>query len=203
MKRLFIFLLIVSCGPQVDDFERVNFDSTNGPERLEIYAFYPLGDKYFDKNDSLKLEEWMTNKTDLLCGLGCDSELCEGRNVFEHKGGGPNGAEWNAESDLYFAIFHSGVDAYQLFLNDSLSAFEVIQKPIVDWIRIPSETWMRILRPLENEDLPFLYDKAEIESEKSELSLRLAPLKTGEVIKFTLKSDSLERVNYFHVAYGE
>ena len=126
-----------------------------------------------------------------------------GRDVFEHHGGGPNGAEWNAEVDLYLAISHNRLDGYHLFLNDSLCAFEVIKKEDVDWIRIPSETWLPLLRPMEADDLPYLFDQVDIENENSELSLRLAPLKTGEVLQFIVQSDTIKRINYFHVAYGE
>ncbi|NOQ72557.1 MAG: hypothetical protein GQ574_11175 [Crocinitomix sp.] len=197
MKRLFIFLLIVSCNPQNDEDELIDNEVARHVSALEVYAFYPLGDKYYVESDSLEIENWLKAKTENL------QSQVNGRNVFEHEGGGPNGVEWNAEVDLYLAVNHYGLESYQVFLNDSLCTFEVIKKPNIDWIRIPKEFWIPRLKPMRNSDLHHLFSNQEMKDERMRMSSSAASLFTGEVIQFVVKTDSIERINYFHVAYGE
>lgn len=58
-------------------------------------CYYKLDDKYSTSADSTEINLWWQNKLK-------DIELKGAQNsLFESKGGGPNGAQWNPSADLY------------------------------------------------------------------------------------------------------
>jgi hypothetical protein len=197
MKRVFILLIVISCNNSERPLDLGELGPPKGHTWLEVSAYYPLGDKYYNDADSIHIENWRRDKVPSIVGIQ------GGENIFLHNGGGPNGAEWNAEVDLYLAINHFGLEGYDVYINDSLFVFESVQEGDTDWICVPVEMWLPLLRPIEEADLPYLFSTIDIESEKNGVLLSPAPLNTGELIKFTIKGGDHELINYFHVAYGE
>lgn len=174
----------------------------------QIVCFYKLDDKYSDSEDSNTINNWWQSKLEEIVENGVYS------NLLEHQGGGPNGAEWNADTDLFFAVVIPQVidlDSVSttVKLNDIPVAVlmqEVQQQTdrTLFSFAISSSLWKSALRPINDTDISLLFPEEMINKPEEEL---IAPLNTGEVfvIEFecSTPSRSYSATGCFHVAFGE
>ena len=70
-------------------------------DQPELGCYYELDDKYSDSKNEKLIEEWWNSKLESIKEKGIQNH------IFTKDGGGPNGAEWNTYTDLYFVISRS------------------------------------------------------------------------------------------------
>lgn len=173
-------------------------------EGLVLRCHYLQGEKYAADQDSTRFEDWMTQ---LL------NQMEEGRaqayDLFSHQGGGPAGAEWNADGAILVvaqlpahmaAILHP-----QLQLNGQPQhfrmTFETGSATRFCYL-LSGKAWTGLLRPITAADHALLYPDQNMAA-----SGRGSPIGEGQVLKAEfscrLKGQTLTAVKAFHVAYGE
>lgn len=171
----------------------------------QIGCFYEMDDKYSDEENSALIELWWMTKLDTIEANGVQND------VLQTNGGGPNGAEWNTDTDLYFVVFpvpHNVVStAVSLNDVDSLSVkthYDTLENGVIIYFSIEKEIWQQALRPIEEVDYLPLYGKEKMENEAN----FIAPLNIGEVFKINVTLTGSDQTShtvsdYFHIAYGE
>ncbi len=178
---------------------------TSNPAVLTTYLFYSFDRKEPEPAETSAADAgtWIDIKTaDIILSGKANGDL------FEHNGGGPNGAEWNPAGDLYLLISAPSTLAGsepELRLNGStFSGFDIISKSSGDsadafyWIRIPAGVWNNQLKDIEESDYSGLFgDKPTPAPDKTEI-----PLNTGRIIKFEIKFGDRTATKYLHVDFG-
>lgn len=177
----------------------------------KIACYYELDDKYSDISDTSEINKWWSNKLENIKQSGIDND------IFSKEGGGPNGAEWNSNADLYFAGMFGISDQYKknkvsISLNNKFIDVEKFNiqsysKDMLVSFMIPKEVWKAALRSVTPEDYIPLYGKEQVDMYNNDETVFAAPLNTGEVftIGITIKTATgeLNTTEYFHIAYGE
>lgn len=172
----------------------------------EVYGFYKMDDKYSVEKDTQTIQQWMHSKTETIIANNIEFNLFDK----DRQGGGPNDAEWNADTDLYLAISSPdkiNPEDLKISINNNQfiphSPF-LIQKdsPTVLWIKIPYEDWYKALRKIEKHEYKKIYGK-DFLAGISDGHIPSAPLNSGKIVKFDFKIRKSCSTHYFHVAYGE
>jgi len=199
MKRLFILFLIISCQGQIDqpieDVEDIK--EIIPPAQLEAYCFYQLDDKYCEVTDSSVIQNWQDDKSTAL------SHHDVRGNLFEQKGGGPNGAEWNPSTTLYLVV-----NQYTLnfkFLQNNLE-YKYRSELIggYTWISLSQNEWEERLVDVTDEHWKNMFpDGPTNESDDLGLAGAIQPPKTGQVLPFTFVMNQDSTTYYFYAAFGE
>ena len=96
-----IFLLSIisfSCGSgKTDSTENLSSDTVAKSSKEEFMALYYLNDdKYAIDDPVINIEEWIDQKIEFISMYGDSNSL------FQRKGGGPAGSEWNPSNDFLF-----------------------------------------------------------------------------------------------------
>lgn len=138
----------------------------NGMVEFDFHCHYLLDEKYKLDQEEGKSAAWIT---DLLEGH-LKGEPGEHYDLLSHRGGGPLGAEWNSNGDLYFWGRIEQPAAYfknlKLFLNqkDYLSDFRIESKPLltVFGLRIAAAQWQSNLKEIEKGSYPYLFRKDDL-----------------------------------------
>ncbi|NNE97638.1 MAG: hypothetical protein HKN25_01325, partial [Pyrinomonadaceae bacterium] len=173
------------------------------------FLFYSLDKKEPEPATSAEsdIDDWINTKTGNIFVNQVSNDL------FEHKGGGPNGSEWNPEGDLYLSIFaparqESGRP--EIKINGiAIETARVIEKSsitrdgVVYWIRIPSDIWTKQLRRIDEKDLISLFDKETVLKALSGEQRSAAPLTTGRFIEMEITVGNQTLKKYFHATFGE
>lgn len=175
----------------------------------QLGCYYQLDNKYSDITYTNTISEWWYNKEKAI------SEQGVGSNLFSEQGGGPNGAEWNSETNLYFAALfpkteeQMHIKAISVYVNDSVSSIERSMQTtplgLMITFSIKKEQWIEYLHEIKPKDYEFLFDQEYLQVPEEELA---APLNTGEVFKIEVILETLDNPpakvsDYFHIAYGE
>ena len=170
---------------------------------LTSYCFYELDDKYSSKSDSITIMSWLNEKSNLLL----NAESVE--NIFNHNGGGPNGAEWNPSTNLYVAIMsppksNTSIKFAELFINGRPYGEKILEyNPNLTWYRVSRDFWENESRPITPLDISEMYSEDFLNSVKNERAQPITDLNYGEILKFEIffKSDTLSK--FFHITTGE
>ena len=198
--------LVISC--QRIDGSKPNITGNTELKQVEnaspiAYCFFKLDDKYSTENDPLIINKWLKRKSDLILkNKSID-------NIFNHNGGGPNGAEWNPSTDLYIAILSPSIakgsaENHQLFMNTKVYEQKILAySPDLIWYNVKQDFWEDQLRTIDPSDIAEMYSNEFLEDIKTGSFEPVTELNYGEIIKFEvlLKSDTVSY--FFHAAYGE
>lgn len=171
-----------------------------------VYGFYKMDDKYSAEKDTQTIQQWMHSKTETIIANNIEFNLFDK----DRQGGGPNNAEWNADTDLYFAISLPDTinpEDLKISINNNQfiphSPFSIQKDPeTVLWITIPHEDWYKALRKIEKHEYKKIYGE-DFLAGISDGYIPSAPLNSGKVIKFDFEIRKSLSSHYFHVAYGE
>ncbi|MEZ4805214.1 MAG: hypothetical protein R2852_06960 [Bacteroidia bacterium] len=176
---------------------------------LNLGCYYKLDDKYSESEDSSEIGIWWRNKLIQFEQHGFQN------NLFDNRGGGPNGAEWNSSTDLYIA---ASIDK---IIEDETIELELNKKKITGVIfktyipknkigsivhfKLPKDLWETHLRKINANDLKGIYGNVNLDSLRKSSS---APLEIGWIVEVTLtihssKNSSITLTDFFHLAYGE
>lgn len=199
MKRLFILFLIVSCQGQIDQ-PTENLEETKEiipPAQLEAYCFYKLDDKYCEVTDPAVIQNWKEDKSAALTHHDIRG------NLFEHNGGGPNGAEWNPSTDLFIAV------------NQYMANFVLLQNQLeykymseliggYTWISLSQNEWEARLVDVSDKHWKDMFPNGpKNESDDFGLGNAIQPPKTGQVLPLTFVMNEDSATYYFYSAFGE
>lgn len=124
-------------------------------------CYYLLDDKYSDVTSPEIINAWWDNKIDTIIKYGI------GNNLFDHYGGGPNGAEWNASAHLLFVasypdtldlevVYKFTVKINQQTVSPLAIRTENSPSGLVSSFMISQNDWTKMLRPIETDDYPLL-----------------------------------------------
>lgn len=199
MKRLFILSLIVSCQGQIDKPLEGTEDTKEiiSQAQLEAYCFYKLDDKYCEVTDPTVLLNWQEDKTAALSHHDIRG------NLFEHKGGGPNGAEWNPSTDLFIVV--NQYTANFVLLQNQLE-YECMSELIggYTWISLSQNEWVERLVDVTDEHWKDMFPNGPTsESDDFGLENAIQPPKTGQVLPLTFVMNEDSTTYYFYAAFGE
>lgn len=188
-------------------------------DKPQIAYYYELDDKYSSTLDSVKIEGWWNNKIETIKELGIKEEdIANGK-------GGPNGAEWNTYTNLYFVglfptdsnlnynLENKNYNLIKITVNDKPIKYKIIKKQkytkgILISFMLEKEIWTKTLRAIESTDYIPLYGKEKVEMSKKEENVFAAPMDTGEIFKLTIEvqlknKEKIRATKYFHIAFGE
>jgi hypothetical protein len=176
------------------------------PLEDDLGAYYLLGDKYADSHDTTEIRLWFDELLSFIEKEGLQHNLLDG------VGGGPNGAQWNASTDLYIIRTVPGSlenSKCELFVNGKKISGRSFVKEVPEkksalvYFIVPKEQWESQLRDITEKDFSRLYG----ENWKETLANSPAPGNTGKVVEFkiTIERDGGETSlsDLFHIAYGE
>ena len=177
------------------------------PLSLNAFLFHSFDKKGAELPDSeLTVDNWIKFKTSELGKNKADG------NLFEHKGEGPNGAEWNSEGDLFLVIesatSETGLPKI-IFNGELITDLTVVKKVSADekqtffWAKIPAEYWKAKLKEILNEDVDNIFGEEMVKKVGNGEIETVAPLNTGKIIKFEIKMGDKTFAKYFHTAFGE
>ncbi len=173
----------------------------NTPKALLFYSFDKK--ETADDDPSESDDDWLNSKL---------ITVVEGNisgNLFAHKGGGPNGAEWNPAGDLYLIAEAADpeVSPKVSFNGKPNPNIEFQKKQIGDrnffWAKLPAEIWNANLREIIEADLENLFSQSTLAKVKQNEPGPAAPMETGRVIEIEIMLGSITIKNYFHAAFGE
>lgn len=170
-------------------------------------CYYKMDDKYSDTQDTAEVNKWWRGRLTGFEEKGIRS------NLFTDNGGGPNCAEWNPATDLFFAV------AYNQRIQDEKIVLEINKKSIKNipfsfrpvrwgtliWFELPRALWEKHQRAIKTADLQELYKGENLDTLKK---YSPAPLETGQVVEITVRvknngKDAMVFTDLFHTAYGE
>ncbi|MFT4980022.1 MAG: hypothetical protein ACI8S6_005934 [Myxococcota bacterium] len=179
---------------------------------LQLQAFFMMGEKVHSSAAPADQQAWATA---LLGAIGDGSWEGEPRDLLRSSGGGPSGAEWNADADLYI-VGYTNLSALPieatLALNGELSGVNPTisrqaDRALLAW-RLPHTVWSAALRPI-GEDADYLLLFSEEERIPYQGRLTDSPLSWGEILRLqlTVRSgsppESRTTEQAFHIAQGE
>lgn len=171
---------------------------------IVLRCHYLEGEKYALDQDSTQFDNWMGELT---------QQMAEGRaqayDLFSHQGGGPAGAEWNADGAILviaqLPTRMATITQPQLLLNGRAIRFRMTQETgsaTRYCYLVPGKQWTGLLRPITPEDYALLYP-----DRKNAASGPGSPIGEGQVLRvefsWPLKGRKKTVVKAFHVAYGE
>lgn len=172
-------------------------------------AYYKLDDKYSQQQDTSLINNWWRNKL-LQVQL-----YVRPANLFSHKGGGPNGAEWNAATDLFIAgttSFPLKNETLLVYLNNKPAPGIQLTRMVpasktgsLLYFRLPQAVWEKELRDIQPADLEALYGTDTIGTLHQSSP---ASLQTGQLLEIAIhirqsRNDTVLLKGLFHVAFGE
>lgn len=126
----------------------------------DFNCYYVLNEKYLADQQARETGEksWFADVSLAAFRGG----LVDMRSLFDHNGGGPHGAEWNSDGDIYFvgsiSIDRSLISQLHVYvngkeMNSRLEYFAEKGKDVtVVGLRIPGEEWQALLRPPMNSE---------------------------------------------------
>lgn len=167
-------------------------------------CFFYLFDKYEQDYDLNEVEAWK----DSVVGLVKEGKAQSENSVFEKNGGGPLGAHWNSDASLFCVMTMDKDPEFKVYLNDFIFSIEKSKtrmtegKSIVQF-SIPSNKWIKALKPITEADYNNVYTQEEIENLSSSKN---TPLGVGQFVEIKLMSNTAEKQSFsrvLHVAYGE
>lgn len=179
---------------------------------LDLRVFYVMGDKQQSTAPAADQERWSEQ---LRAALREGRWEGQPRDLLTTRGGGPNGAEWNPDADLY-VVGHTGLTAAPLEATLTLNGAPAASKPVIEtsdghtvmaW-RLAQPAWSAALRPIEEPaDYALLFSEEELTPYQPDLAD--SPLSWGQILRLSLVVQSGQptterrREQAFHAAFGE
>ena len=195
---LTIFVVGCQTGIQIQEDQVETLKTEPSEFGFNAFCFYKMDEKYSTEKDSLKIQQWMKDRSELL--LTNDSF----KNIFSSSGGGPNFAEWNPSTDLYIAVRHPKTQPIHLTLNQKLPASDSFEfNEQLMWYKVQRSFWEKEARSIDSTDIPLLYVDTFLKEVELGIAHPLVGLDYGEVIRFDIWSGDKHIIEYFHAAYGE
>lgn len=188
------------------------------PEQPELGCYYALDDKYSDSRNEKEIESWWEAKLKSIKASGIK------KNILLGGGAGPNGAEWNTYTDLYFALViptkrnlkdsdDLDFDPITVTLNDKSIDYKSIRSQsfgeiiLIDFM-LEKEVWTYALKSIEPEDYIPLFGKERVEEANRGEDVFGAPMSTGKMFKVVIEveldnKEKIQVTDYFHIGHGE
>lgn len=216
-------ILFSSCSRESQDIhkeiipKKLKFKDNFKPQ---VYWTYELYSKYAEI-DSLysteNINKWWNNHLEYM------EEITHKNPIYPNSGGGPNGAEWNAHTNLYvsayFPIDHhldfNKIDTSSVkvsingsIVDNSLIKMRCYRNTIMIYFVLDKHFWTDLLRSIEPKDYSLLYGKEYLkEIEKGE-RIPISSLNTGQVLKAVIEINLPNKnrknvIGYYHIVYGE
>ena len=238
----FIFFIIASCGSNSEtksnriissevknfilkDSSEIKLDLKKEVNNMDIDTSiidfssrfigycHELDYKYSDDSSSEKIDNWWNRKLSHLMNYSPSNTF------FSSKGGGPNGAEWNTNCDLFYIAFFP-LDSSK-FVNEDVSVKIYINNKlhhsnskkvrffkhgvIVDF-HIKSELWNNSLREILPNDYSCLYSENDLNLHYSGEREFMAPLNVGKMFKvdviLKVIDSKIKETDCFHIAFA-
>lgn len=198
MKKIYFLLFLVACQSNGDDSvnENNNADSNVNLAPLAVYCFYKLDDKYCEVSDETEIDNWLENKTTSISHNDIRGDL------FQHQGGGPNGAEWNPSTDLYIAV-NRELNAFEIQFNAKKLELEKEAIEGLTWMIVPMTTWFEELTQITEQDWEQMFPNGSTSEDPENIELGIQPPRVGELIKISVLSADQNIDRYFYAAFGE
>ena len=131
-------------------------------------------------------------------------------NLFNHiGGGGPYGAEWNSDGDLFvrgtFSLPKSALGDFDFRVNgvalkDSIRVIEKGQATLLG-IRVPSAFWQAHLKPIQEKNYAYFFQEDDIERIRNEENGGISEMK-GLLFELTYGWEGRKMVLRNGVAFG-
>lgn len=202
MPRIWFFsltIIFLSCNG-IKHGEAKNTEIRLPKKGLSVFCFYKMDDKYAETTDTAEIDNWLKEKNAQIINNVIVNDL------FQHNGGGPNGAEWNPGTDLYVAIYqpaqYNNTDL-TIKLNDQPVNESPLIRSHIKWIVLPQRFWQKALSNIRNEDIEPLFGKKTVDEINRKEYIPAAPLKQGKIFKLTLQMAEMKQIKYFHADFGE
>lgn len=203
--KLSIIILLGSCIENIKENPTIKNEIINSERSIAVnlssYCFYKLDDKNSTEKDSLVINNWLKEKSQII--LKNDSV----QNLFQRNGGGPNGAEWNPATDLFIAILTTDsapTEAPKIYLNGTLHKNQVYSySPNLIWHRVNYDVWEQKLKHIEPNDIQSMFSAEFLNGIKNGEFQPNVPLEYGEVLRFDISFNEKRISKIFHSTYGE
>lgn len=200
-----IVLVFISCQRNKKEnpaiIKEIENVEKNVEQKLAAYCFFKLDDKYSIEKDSLIINNWLKEKSQVL--LKEDSIP----NIFSQNGGGPNGAQWNPSTDLYIAILtHSkeSTETPKLYINEKSYKKQVYSfSPRLIWYAVKQSFWKQEVKEIDSLDIQKMYPPEFLNGITNEEFHPVADLKYGKILKFEISYKEAKLTKFFHATYGE
>jgi hypothetical protein len=181
------------------------------PSPIDLHCYYLLDEKYAADQANGDVAAWATQ----VQADATPSSFMPGRyDLFSHEGGGPLGAEWNADGAILLTASlpwpANQVGSPTLTLNGTRWTRDVQLKPAggKTWLQvvIPGPAWLALLRPIKSADYALLYSPDQITHAQKAPN---GPLGAGEILIVRLQvsiegiADTQVAERAFHRAEGE
>lgn len=186
MKDRFLFtllslLLICACKASTVKDTKIKKEEP----KFEFHCNYILNNKYKADQDPVSAKAWIEN-------LHQNRNFEENRDLFSHDGGGPCGAEWNSDGDIYISALIWAKDielrSVSLKMNNSVirNGFRIERSDtsLFLGVRIDSNVWQSQLKEIKKKSYPLLYSSTQIEQGKSSSNSGIGQ---GKKVAFKLK----------------
>ena len=204
IKYIFCCFILFSCSSSNSDLISEKEGAVIKNDEVCFDCFFYLFDKYEHDYDLNEIEAWK----DSVVGLFKEGKAPSENSVFEKNGGGPLGAHWNSDASLFCVMIMDKDYGVEVDLNDSIFSVEssktrmTEEKSMVQF-SIPSNKWIKALKPITEADYNKVYTPEEIENLSSSKN---TPLGVGQFVEIKLMSNTHEKQlfsNVLHVAYGD
>lgn len=196
--------LIIGCSPS----KRSNSSDADRIGEVAVSIHYVGDDKY--QND-LSSEELLTWKKAQQQAILEQDQGQMAYDLFSHHGGGPLGAEWNSDADLWLALRYPSQGEYspKILLNgeeQKISPDYLLTDSIaVASFTLPATVWIPLLKPISKEEYTSIYSQEAIKSQQSSPNGQLGIGKILHVESiFTPSRNGKNSLSLaFHIAFGE
>lgn len=169
-------------------------------------CYFILYDKYFSydnestSNYEMSVQAWKDSLTKRSLDVGIPTKW----SLFNHKGGGPMGAEWNSYAPLFCLIRVPEKEPLLLHLNgrDMQVKWNWISDNIVSF-EISTDQWYNNLIEIQSEHYPLIYKQQDIEFN---LDKPNSGIGVGEILVLTIMDEGTrDTLNHraIHIAFGE
>lgn len=170
------------------------------PVRQLFNCYFEEDYKYPTEHSKNEIDTWKQEKLLTILKEGF------GHGVFEHNAGGPHGAHWNSNANLFcVALFPNGtrnIQKKKLFLNDRKVAVAFETQPTsVTW-SIPGKLWVKSLRRPTPQDCPLLLSTA-LHSLSCEEMIDAGRVVTIQMEVMISPHQTLKEPHILHRATGE
>lgn len=171
--------------------------------QLNAFCFYELDDKYSETNADSIIIKWLNDKSKHI--VNRDSMP----NIFDHNGGGPNGAQWNPATNLYIAIFFDSSKSKQnpilrIHGERYTGPFFEFNRNLI-WYRVSREFWEEEAKEIDSLDMKDMYSQEFRSKVQNKEIIPITDLDYGEILRFdvSLESGPESVTKFFHATYGE
>ena len=157
---LLLLVLSVGCNPRPSGAKAPE----TGSPILEMHCFYVMDEKYHEERSPEKVANW---KQGVMAQAARPEEKFGPYDLFTHKGGGPAGAEWNSDGDIWVLCLGrftpKQIDSVSVWINDEqlyprVPTLESGDRTLMHF-KMSGYDWQSALQEIEEKDFPLLYSE--------------------------------------------